>query len=144
MHPQSLKHYLWVRIFSNIDLCHFSYGQLEMRKLDAIHPGTVRQATIFQCEFPFFWIIKENIDAKLDHAQRVVDQQKVISSRDRTDNNGLHRQLCQLLNDNPIASILNQIDSDDISKLLESYINDFLRSKHKVQHIVEKEEEYKV
>ena len=56
----------------------------------------------------------------------------------------LHRQLCQLVGDSPIAPILNQVDIDDVNQLLENYVHDYLRSKHSQLRHNRKTEEYKV
>ena len=47
------------------------------------------------------------------------------------------------MSDSPIASILNQVDIDDINQLLEYYVHDYLRSTHRVGH-GDKKTEYEV
>ena len=71
---------LWVQIFSNDKLCQFSYESLSMGK-GKVHKGfqTVNFVKIhgiatkekFSCQFPFFWLIKEAIDSKLENAKNI-------------------------------------------------------------------------
>ena len=64
---------LWLQIFSNIELCQFSYEQMTIGRSSNYHPGTMhRMGSDFQCNFPFFWLIKECIEAKWDIATYAV------------------------------------------------------------------------
>ena len=63
---------LWLSIFTNHDLCHFTYEQIAKGNTGDVNPGTVRQTVSnFHCKFPFFWLIKETIDAKWDLAYTI-------------------------------------------------------------------------
>ena len=66
-------------MFSDDKLCQFSYESLSIGKgieyhdfqSAAIRVGTSGVATKeqFSCQFPFFWLVKETIDSKLESAK---------------------------------------------------------------------------
>ena len=70
---------LWLQIFSDDKLCQFSYQSFSIGKgieyhdfQSAVHKvGTPGVAVMEQlsCQFPFFWLVKEAIDSKLESAK---------------------------------------------------------------------------
>ena len=64
---------LWLSLFSNEELVLFSYQSYAMGKgIHELQPTTTGGGRVlaadeeFVCCFPFFWLIKEAIEAKLD------------------------------------------------------------------------------
>ena len=60
---------LWLHIFSNETLCRFSYEAMTTGKsAGELHTAIIGSAE-FPCKFPFFWIIKDEIDSKWETAK---------------------------------------------------------------------------
>ena len=69
---------LWVQIFSNDKLCQFSYESFSMGKgieyqefQTVVKMHGIATKEEFSCQFPFFWLIKEAIDSKLESAKNI-------------------------------------------------------------------------
>ena len=85
---------LWLQMFSDDKLCQFSYESFSIGKGIEYHdfqsgvnrvgtPGVANKEQ-FSCQFPFFWLVKETVDAKLESAKHtagmVLYSYKVIHS----------------------------------------------------------------
>ena len=69
---------LWAQIFSNDKLCQFSYESFSMGKgieyqefQTVVKMHGIAAKEEFSCQFPFFWLIKEAIDSKLESAKNI-------------------------------------------------------------------------
>lgn len=74
MQDGNLLQQMWLQIFSNKKLCQFSYESFSKIEHQAFQPaiGVLYQTAVkqeFSCQFPFFWLIKEAIDVKLENAK---------------------------------------------------------------------------
>ena len=143
-----LQH-LWLQIFTNEKLCQFSYDAIAMGRSEDILPGGQQYREDFSCQFPFFWLIKEAIDSKWDNAKGMVVQLLSLdcdheihffSYHEGGHEQQVHKQLCDLLEDDPVAVVLRDVDISHWEKLCQLYLQDFLRSVHRVPHHMIKEE----
>ena len=57
---------LWLTVFTCYELCGFSYTEMSVHEKDG--PAGKRKSIDyeFQCQFPFFWLIKETLDSHWD------------------------------------------------------------------------------
>ena len=56
---------LWLTVFTCCELCSFSYTEVSVEEEDGL-AGIRKRKSIdneFQCQFPFFWLIKETLDS---------------------------------------------------------------------------------
>ena len=70
--PNLPLHQLWLEIFQNQNFCSFSFEQMTVGEHILRIGG--KRATLFdefKCRFPFFWLIKDVIDALMDQAKAV-------------------------------------------------------------------------
>ena len=66
----------WLSVFSNESLCKFSFEQIAMREgsTHQIPGGSGKRVSIFDefnCQFPFFWLIKDTVDSFWNDAKSV-------------------------------------------------------------------------
>ena len=152
---------LWLQVFSDDKLCQFSYESFSMGKGIEYHDfqsvanrvGTSGVATTerFSCQFPFFWLVKETIDSKLENAKHTAGTTYNISVTSSLywtislggHRQGVHIQLCEILTDTPVACILNDVSEEHWIEFYQLYLHDYLRSVHFITHH-KSDEEYKV
>ena len=64
-HAPSHVRSLWLTVFTCCELCSFSYTEVSVHEDDGL-AGIRKRKSVdneFQCQFPFFWLIKETLDA---------------------------------------------------------------------------------
>ena len=135
---------LWLSIFSDGEIVRFDYQNYTLGKGIAydLAPGAgqvLAVETVFDCEFPFFWLIKEAIESKWDliisstGVEGIYDAIIILCllGDHRQD---VHIQLCDMLSNEPIAVVLNKMPKEHWSTLCQSYLTDVLKSVHNVPH----------
>ncbi|XP_019853235.1 PREDICTED: E3 ubiquitin-protein ligase RNF213-like [Amphimedon queenslandica] len=121
---------LWHAIFSNEEVIRFSFQNYTLGlgiSYQVAVPGmgqTLAAESEFDCEFPFFWLIKEAIESKWETVRS--------SSDDHRQN--VHVRLCDMLHDDPVANVLMRVPQKHWSELCLLYLNDVLRSVHNAPH----------
>ena len=131
---------LWLHIFSSEALCRFSYEAMTTGKsAGELHTAIIGSAE-FSCKFPFFWIVKDEIDSKWETAKAtgtihylcVYLLSYTIIGIDRQD---IYVQLCSLLSETDISKVLHTaVATEHWEELYHLYLLDFLKSIHKVTH----------
>ena len=131
---------LWLHIFSNEALCRFSYEAMTTGKsAGELHTAILGSAE-FPCMFPFFWIIKDEIDSKWETAKAIGMQAHAIAylycnMLVGVDKQDVYMQLYSLLSETDISKILHTaVATEDWDKLYNLYLMDFLKSVHRVMH----------
>lgn len=136
-----------MQIFSNEHLVQFSY-QIYMTNKGIFHYDQ-KPGMTFKCQFPFFWLIKEAIDSNVEmigfSCGKIIMQviHKIMKRVILTGSKNLVEnlvQLCHMLSDNPVATVLRNLPDEYSVELCQFYLHDVIRSTHHVPHCLPKKE----
>ena len=64
----SYVHQFWLTIFQNPELCQFTYNEMATKGLGknlAVTGNKIVHTKEFCCQFPFFWLVKDVVDAQM-------------------------------------------------------------------------------
>jgi hypothetical protein len=121
---------LWIDIFRDDKICQFDYASFSIGKGIGHNDDPKGRGQViltkeeFECQFPFFWLVKDAFESQWEAAKATGgDDQYTV-----------HKQLCDILNDTPIASVLVKIPESHHNELYQYYLSDFIRSVHHVSH----------
>ena len=103
-----------------------------------LHTAIIGSAE-FSCKFPFFWIIKDEIDSKWETAKATGILKITIHyftlCNIGVDRQAIYAQLCDLLSETDISKVLHTaVATEHWDELYHLYLLDFLKSVHKVTH----------
>ena len=92
----------------------------------------------FVCCFPFFWLIKEIIEAKLETVRTSSSKYREYSNKiycfSGESRQDTHFQLCEVLSETQLAIILDRVPEENWNEMYWYYLGDILRSIHHVPH----------
>ena len=104
-----------------------------------LHTAIIGSAE-FPCKFPFFWIIKDEIDSKWETAKAIgiiihFSICYVLYILVGADKQDVYTRLCNLILESDISKILHTaVCTEDWDELYNVYLIDFLKSVHRVTH----------
>ena len=158
-HAPSHVRSLWMTVFTCYELWGFSYTEVSVHEEDGL-AGIRKRKSIdneFQCQFPFFWLIKETLES---HWNTIITATGKITcyafekrvcliylSTDNLHQQQIHQYLCKHLAGFRVGKMLDRVgkeeDKGNCTDLYRRYLRDYIRCVHLVTHS-QSSAEYKV
>eukprot|EP00731_Ephydatia_muelleri_P016208 Em0009g632a len=114
----------WISIFKHPDILVFNYDDIITNPRSSLHLMNENAADYFECQLPFFWLIKDAIDSTFSN----------ISNYQIRNSKQLLKEASSLISQTCLGDVLGSVVEADLDRLYNCYLRDFVRSAHRCYH----------